>query len=103
VEVEMLDKDEREALREIERQITAADPDLAALLRGERSVARAATRTCLRVAFALLVLLVVVLLVLGLPGSALAVAAVAAGLWWKWGHHVTRPWRRGRRHRPDSV
>lgn len=32
----MLDKDERDALHEIERQITAADPALAALLRGER-------------------------------------------------------------------
>lgn len=87
----MLDKDERDALREIEREITAADPDLAALLRGERSLARAATRTCLRAGLALLVLLVVVLLALGLPASALAVAAVTAGLWWRWGHHVTRP------------
>jgi Flp pilus assembly protein TadB len=93
----MLDKDERDALHEIERQITAADPHLAALLRGERGIARTATRTCLRAALALLVVLVVALLVLGLPASALAVAGVAAGLWWRWRHHVVRPRAVGRR------
>ena len=36
----MLDKDEREALREIERRTSAADPDLAALLRSGRSRVR---------------------------------------------------------------
>jgi Flp pilus assembly protein TadB len=97
VEVEMLDRDEREALREIERRIAAADPDLAAMLRGERSLSRAGTRSCLRAALGLLVLLVVGLLVLGLPASALAVAAVAAGLGWMWRHHVTRPRGKGRR------
>jgi Flp pilus assembly protein TadB len=97
VEVEMLDRDEREALREIELRIAAADPDLAALLRGERSLARTGTRACLRAVLGLLVLLVVALLVLGLPASALAVAAVVAGLGWAWRHHVTLP---GRRRRP---
>jgi Flp pilus assembly protein TadB len=86
----MLDKDERDTLREIERQVTAADPDLAALLRGQRGLARAATRNCVRGVLALLVLLIVALLFLGLPASALPVAAVTAGLWWRWGHHVTR-------------
>lgn len=86
----MLDKDERDALHEIERQITAADPALAALLRGERSLARAATSGWLRAALALLVALVVMLLILGLPASALAVAAVAAGLWWRWRHRLIR-------------
>ena len=84
----MLDKDERNALREIERQIAAADPDLAALLRGERSVARTGAQTCLRGALGLLVLLTVALLVLGLPASALATAGVTAGLWWTWRHRM---------------
>lgn len=98
----MLDKDERNALREIERQIAAADPDLAALLRGERGVARTATQTCLRGALALLVLLTVALLLLGLPASALATAAVTAGLWWRWRHRTGGPMggRRRRRSRP---
>lgn len=87
----MLDRDEREALREIERQIAAADPDLAALLRGERGLARSATRIWLRAALGLLALIVVALLVLGLPASALAVAAVASWLGWTWRHHVARP------------
>ncbi len=87
----MLDKDERDALLEIERQITAVDPDLAALLRGERGLAGTATRICLHALIGLLVLLVVMLLVLGLPAGALAVAAVVAGTWWRWGHHVAAP------------
>jgi hypothetical protein len=99
----MLDKHELNALHEIERQITAADPDLAALLRGERSLARAATRTCMRAVLVVLVLLVVALLVLGLPASAVAVAAVTAGLWWTWRHHVGRPGGSRRRRRRGSV
>ncbi|TWF81502.1 DUF3040 family protein [Pseudonocardia hierapolitana] len=91
LEVVMLDKDERNALREIEREIAAADPDLAALLRGQRGLAPAGTRICLRGALALLVLLTVAMLVLGLPASALATAAVTAGLWWRWRHHVGSP------------
>ena len=98
----MLDKDEREALREIERQMTAADPDLAGLLRGQRGLGRRATRVCLRGALALLVLLTVALLFLGLPASALATAAVTAWLWWMWRHHVGRPVgrRRSQRSKP---
>jgi hypothetical protein len=79
----MLDRFERDTLSEIERQITAADPELAAELRtGQQRLARAGTRTWLRMMIALLVLLAVVLLVLGVPASASAVAAVATGLWW---------------------
>jgi Flp pilus assembly protein TadB len=96
VEVEMLDRDEREALRAIELRIAAADPDLAALLRGERSLARTGTRTCVRAVLGLLILLVVGLLALGLPASALAVAAVTAWLGWAWRHHVPRLRRRRR-------
>ena len=79
----MLDRFERDTLSEIERQITAADPELAAEMRtGQQRLARAGTRTRLRMMIALLVLLAVALLVLGVPASASAVAAVAAGLWW---------------------
>lgn len=65
----MLDRDERDKLREIERQINAADPELAAYLRdGQRRRPRASTRIrLLRVMIALLVLFTAVLLVLGLP------------------------------------
>jgi hypothetical protein len=79
----MLDRSERDTLSEIERQITAADPEFAAELRiGQQRLARAGTRTWLRMMIALLVLLAVVLLVLGVPASASAVATVAASLWW---------------------
>jgi Flp pilus assembly protein TadB len=87
----MLDRDEREALREIERRMAAADPDLAALLRSGRS--RAATR-CQRTVLALLALLVVVSLVLGLPASAFAVAVTGVGLWWAWGYRLPHRSRR---------
>jgi hypothetical protein len=90
LEVKMLDRFERDKLSEIERQITATDPQLAALLRGsQRLLPWAGTRTGLRMAIALLVLLTVVLLMLGVTGSALAVAAVAAGLWWLRGFRIT--------------
>jgi hypothetical protein len=83
LEVEMLDRSERDALSEIERRIAAADPELAALLRGRRRLGWWPDgRTRLRVMVTPLVLLTVALLVLGLPGGALAVAALAAGLWW---------------------
>ena len=78
----MLDRFERDTLSEIERHITAADPDLAAHLSGgQRRLARAGAQTGMRIMIALLVLLTPMLLVLGLPARALAVAAVAGGLW----------------------
>jgi hypothetical protein len=86
----MLDRFERDTLNEIERQITAADPRLAAHLRsGQQRLARTGTRTWLRMMIALLVLLAVALLVLGVPASASAVAAIAAGLWWLRGCRIT--------------
>jgi anti-sigma factor RsiW len=86
----MLNRFERDTLREIERQITAADPELAAAMRtGQQRLARAGTRTWLRTMVALLVLLAVGLLVLGVPASASAVVAVAAGLWWLRGCRIT--------------
>jgi len=86
----MLDRFERDTLSEIERQITAADPELAAHLRsGQQRLARTGTRTWLRMMIALLVLLAVALLVLGVPASASAVAAIAAGLWWLRGCRIT--------------
>jgi Protein of unknown function (DUF3040) len=80
----MLDRHERDRLREIERQITAADPKLAALLRDHRRP----RPQSLRVTIALLVLLAVALLVLGLPGSAVVVGAVAATWWWLAGFRI---------------
>ena len=78
----MLDKSERDTLSEIERQVTAADPELAAHMRsGQRRLAGPGKRTGLRMMIALLVLVAVGLMVLGLPASAVAVAAVAAGMW----------------------
>lgn len=93
----MLDKDEREALREIERRMSAADPDLAALLRSGRT---RAGRRCHRAVLALLAVLVVVLLVLGLPACAFVVAGTGAGLWWAWGYRLSRP--RGRDRRAEA-
>jgi len=82
----MLDRFERDTLSEIERQITAADPQLAAKLRtGQQRLARAGTRTWLRM-IALLVPLAAALLVLGVPASAAAVAAVAPVLRWLRGY-----------------
>ena len=89
----MLHRDEREALREIERRMSAADPDLAALLRDGRS---RAGRTCQRAVLALLAQLVLVLLVLGLPASSLVVAVTGAWLWWLWGYRFPRPGRQKR-------
>jgi Protein of unknown function (DUF3040) len=90
LEVEMLDGFERDSLREIERQIAAADPQLAAFLRGDqRRVAGSGTRTGLRTTIALLMLLVVALLTLGVTAGALAVAAVAGALWRLRGFRIT--------------
>jgi DUF3040 family protein len=80
LEVEMLNRDERDRLIEIEQQISAADPELATLLRSHRRYARH-KRIRMRVLIALLVLLTVMLLVLGLPGSAMAVGAITVALW----------------------
>ena len=77
----MLERHERDALGEIERQITATDPGFAARLRaGGRRFPR--TAYCLRVALViLLALLAVAFLMLGLPGKAAALVAVAAAGW----------------------
>jgi hypothetical protein len=92
LEVEMLDRFERDTLSEIELHFTAADPDLAARLRGgQRRLAGAGARTGLHVMIALLVLLTLMLLVLGLLAGALAVASVAGGLWRLRGCRITHP------------
>jgi hypothetical protein len=77
----MLERHERDALGEIERQITATDPGFAARLRaGGRRFPR--TAYWLRVALViLLALLALALLILGLPGKAAALVAVAAVVW----------------------
>jgi hypothetical protein len=79
----MLDRDEHHTLRQIGVNLAAADPEFAALLRsGQRSLPRSRRRKRLRRAvIALLLLLSYVLVVLGLPSSALALVAVAAGMW----------------------
>jgi hypothetical protein len=88
----MLDRFERDKLREIEHQISAADPELAAFLRGAQGrLPRPRSRIGLRVLVALLVLLTAGLLVLGLLASALVVSTVAAVLWrWRGSASSTR-------------
>ena len=79
----MLDRYERDTLREIERHMSAADPDFAARLRDQRRFSRFRLGTRLRRAMiVMLVLLTIALVVLGLPGSAVIVAMVAVGVWW---------------------
>jgi hypothetical protein len=79
----MLDREEHYTLRQIELDLTAADPEFAALLRsGQRRLPRPRRRKLLqRALIALLLVLSYVLVVLGLPSSALALVAVAAGMW----------------------
>ena len=79
----MLNRDEHDTLRQIELNMAAADPGFAALLRtGQRRLPRSRRRRLLqRAPIVLLLLLTYVLLVLGLPSSALAVAAIPAGIW----------------------
>jgi hypothetical protein len=83
LEAEMPDRDEHDTLRQIELNLAAADPEFAALLRtGQRRLPRPHRRTVVRrTLLALLVLLAYASLVLGLPSSALAVAALATGIW----------------------
>jgi Protein of unknown function (DUF3040) len=79
----MLNRDEHDTLRQIELNLASADPGFAALLRtGQRRLPRSRRRKlALRAPIALLLLLAYGLLVLGLASSALAVMAVAAGMW----------------------
>ena len=78
----MLNRDEHDTLRQIELNLAAADPGFAALLRtGQRRLLRSRRgKQSQHMLIGLLVLLTYVLLVMGLSGSALAVAALAAGL-----------------------
>jgi len=86
----MLDRYERDKLWVIESQIAAADPEFAAVLRGDqRHLPRTVTRTGLRTMLGLLVILAGGLLVLGLPVYSLAMAAFAAVLWWLRGCTLT--------------
>jgi Protein of unknown function (DUF3040) len=79
----MLDRYERDTLREIERHMSAADRDFAGRLRDQRRFSRFRLGTGLRRAMiAVLLVLTVALVVLGLPGSAVIVAVVAVGVWW---------------------
>jgi Flp pilus assembly protein TadB len=79
----MLDRSERDRLRQIESTLEATDPELAARLRhGQRRLPRAGRASGKTVPAVLLVVLAVVLLVLHLPISAVEVAALAVALWW---------------------
>jgi Protein of unknown function (DUF3040) len=79
----MLDRYERDILREIERHVSAADPGFAARLRDQRRLTRLRIGTRVRRAMIImLVVLTVGLIVLGLPGSAVVVAMVAGCVWW---------------------
>jgi hypothetical protein len=83
LEAEMLNRDEHDTLRQIELNLAAEDPGFAALFRtGQRRLLRPRRRKLLqRILIALLLIGAYLLLVLGLPSSALAVAALAAGVW----------------------
>ena len=83
-EVDMLDGSERDMLRQIERRLAAADPDLADRMRdGQRRLPRTRTKVILHVVVVvvLLMLLAVVLVVLGMLANAVALVAVATCLW----------------------
>ena len=79
----MLDRDEHHTLRQIEQNLAAGDPEFAAVLRGgQRRLPRSQRRKLLQRSLnALLLLLSYGLVVLGLPSSALALVAVAGGMW----------------------
>jgi Protein of unknown function (DUF3040) len=79
----MLDRDEHATLRRIEWQIAASDPEFATVLRdGQRRLPKARSRPRRPVLIVLLVLLTIGLLLLRLPGSAVDVAVLTAGVWW---------------------
>jgi Flp pilus assembly protein TadB len=81
-EVDMLDGSERDMLRQIERRLAAADPDLAHRMRdGQRRLPRTRTQVILHVVIVLLMLLAVILVVLGMLANAVALVAVATCLW----------------------
>ena len=89
VEGEVLDRYERDKLSVIESQIAAADPEFAAILRGnERHPPRTFARTGLRTIVGLLVIVAGGLLALNLPAYSLAMAGLAAVLWWLRGFTV---------------
>ena len=81
-EVDMLDGSERDMLRQIERRLAAADPDLADRMRdGQRRLRRTRTQVVLHVVIVLLMLLAVILVVLGMLANAVALVAVATCFW----------------------
>src|SRR5690349_15519782 len=79
----MLDRDEHDKLSQIEVDVAATDPAFAMRLRkGQRRLSSRRRRFVGHTVLALLVLLTYVVLVLGLPSSALALAALAMAVWW---------------------
>jgi hypothetical protein len=84
LEVEMLNRDEHDTLRQIELNMAAADPRFASLLRnGQRRLLRSRHRKLWRRSgITLFLLLAYALLMLGLPSSALALGVLAATGWW---------------------
>jgi hypothetical protein len=78
----------RKKSQAVELQATAADHAFASFLRYGQQQLGAAARS--RYIGILLALLAVVLLVLGLPASALPVAALGGWLWWLRGRGIIR-------------
>jgi fatty acid desaturase len=84
----MLNEYERRTLGEVEREIAAADPMFAAMMRdAQQRLERPAVRPHRDAVIALLVLLAVGLLLLG-SLSALVVAALAGALWGLRGYRI---------------
>lgn len=89
-EVNVLNDYERRTLHEVERDIGATDPELAAFLHdGQRRLPHTLSNLGYDATMVLLTLLFVLLL-LRLPASALVVAALAGGLWWLRGQREQR-------------
>jgi Flp pilus assembly protein TadB len=82
----VLDDYERNALREVEWQLSIDDPDFVQNFdrHQERMAGRSRRRRGARIALAITLVLCTFLLLVGWPGGALAVAVATAMVWLTW-------------------